>query len=324
MTSAWSFRASNAPALIAGGSNRYEFGVGLHTRGANGIYFCRIIEADRAGQQVLIENLPQEGRNREITATRGWVESAVVHSLLRGRDVQEWTARPSRHFILPHDPSNLDKVLKDSVLREHYPKARKWLRRHYDILSARAAPPTRSWKMDGDDWCRVDGALGHMDARHLVVVREQQARPAAAVVDATMDFDLNRRSTPLIDHKLMFCSVPSRAEALYLVAMINSTPMQDLLVSFANSIAISPTTLRRLPIPDFDLEVDAISRIVDLAIDIASEPDPRSRLAGERSNLDKLSLQVVESDPELYKPQPRRTAKRRKTVLDSADSQTLF
>jgi hypothetical protein len=86
----------------------------------------------------------------------------------------------------------------------------------------------------------------------IVVVREQQKRPAAAVVSARFDAQLGRTAAPLIDHKLVFCSVDSPDEAVYLATVINSTPIQDLLASFANTIAVSPQTLGRLPIPDFD------------------------------------------------------------------------
>lgn len=325
-TSAWSFRASGAPPLISGGSNGFEFGVGLYTRGANGIYFCRLVDADRRGQRVLIENLPEEGRNRSVsTTTRGWVESVLVYPLLRGRDVQAWTARPSLHFLLPHEPENLDRVLTDAALRQRYPNARSWLRRHNDILKGRAAPPTRSWRMDGDDWCRVDGALGHMAGEHLVVVREQQARPAAAVAEARMDYDLNRRTTPLIDHKLMLCSVPSRAEALYLAAVINSTPIQDLLASFANTTAVSPTTLRRLPIPAFDQEQQQVIDLCTLADLVLTDPDPAARADDERQNLDDLVLAVLDSDARVYQPQARAARRARKVKKPEAlDADSLF
>jgi len=88
---------------------------------------------------------------------------------------------------------------------------------------------------------------------NIVVIREQQSRPAAAVVPLAFDEQLGRTASPLIDHKLSFCAVDSPDEAVYLASFLNSTPIQDLLASFSNEIAIAPQTLRRLPIPDFDL-----------------------------------------------------------------------
>ena len=93
-----------------------------------------------------------------------------------------------------------------------------------------------------------------MSGKNIVVVRELQRHPAAAVITLKHDSMLGEVVAPLIDHKLTFCSVDTPQEAVYLATMVNSTPMQDLLGSFANTLAVAPQTLARLPIPDFDLK----------------------------------------------------------------------
>jgi hypothetical protein len=159
-------------------------------------------------------------------------------------------------MIAPYEATNLGELVPDDKLRRSYPDAWRWLRSYAQILSGRKGPPTRAWQLDGPDWCRVEGPIQHMAGSNIVVVRELQRRPAAAVLELRYDDMLGRSAYPLIDHKLMFCAVDSPDEAVYLAAFINSTPMQDLLASYANEIAISPQTLARLPIPDFDLSRD--------------------------------------------------------------------
>jgi SAM-dependent methyltransferase len=251
-TSAWSFQVDGAPPLLEGGANRWKFGKGLDTRGANGIFFIRVIEADRPRNRVLIENITDAGRNAAVTARKGWVEAPLVHPLLRGRDVAPWSARPSGYIIAPYDPDAVGDYLSEDRFRSSFPTAWRWLRAHAPVLKARKPPPTRQWNLEGPDWCRLDGPMGHMEGSNIVVVRELQRRPAAAVLSLRYDETLGRTSQPLVDHKLIFCQVDSPDEAVYIAAMINSTPMQDLLASYANEIAISPQTLARLPIPDFD------------------------------------------------------------------------
>lgn len=321
-TSAWSFQPTEAPPLISGGSNDWAFGKGLDTRGANGVYFVRIVDTDRAHGKVVIENLPEEGRNRDVERTRGTVESRLVYPLLRGRDVQAWTTRPSIYFLLPHDPDALGNVLPSVHLRSEYPGVNRWLRRHHETLTERRVPPTRNWRMDHDDWCRVDGPLQHMGGDHLVVVRELQARPAAAIVEARMDYNLGRITAPLIDHKLLFCSVPSRDEALYLVAVINSTPMQDLLASFANQTAVSPTTLRRLPIPDFDPDRGEVEELLKLARQIIEDEHPARAAEPHQAEFDQLVLRLL--DVERYQAQPRRARQRRPSSTRTSAGETLF
>lgn len=254
LTSAWSFQAIGAPPLIEGGENRWTFGTGLHTRGANGVFFVRIVQSDKSGSRVLIENMVAAGRNHAIKARRGWIEAPLVHPLLRGRDVTAWSAEPNGYIVTAYDPDNMGELLSDEKLRKTYPNAWRWLRSHVLVLQARKAPPTRSWQLNGPDWCRLEGPMQHMSESNIVVVRELQRRPAAAVVPLRYDEELGRTTSPLIDHKLMFCAVDSPDEAVYIATFINSTPFQELLGSYANEIAIAPQTLARLPIPDFDLK----------------------------------------------------------------------
>jgi len=255
-TAAWSFQGDGAPRLIEGGANRWAFGTGLHTRGANGIFFVQILQSDKPRSRVLIENNPRAGRNDSVRLSRGWVESELVHPLLRGRDVVAWSARPQGYILAPYEPEDLGTLITDDHFRASFPGAWRWLRGHAEVLTARKGPPTRSWQLDGPDWCRLEGPMQHMASSNIVVVRELQQRPAAAVLSLAYDDSVGRASYPLIDHKLMFCAVDSPDEAVYLAAFINSTPIQDLLASYVNEIAASPQTLARLPIPDFDLARD--------------------------------------------------------------------
>jgi SAM-dependent methyltransferase len=251
-TSAWSFQPDGAPPLLEGGKNRWSFGKGLDTRGANGVFFIEVLDFDHPRGRVLIKNIPTAGRNQAVKARKGWVEAALVHPLLRGRDVAPWAAWPSAYILAPYEPDSVGEYLTEDGFRSEYPNAWRWLRAHAPVLKSRNAPPTRNWNTEGADWCRLDGPMNHMAGSNIVVVRELQQRPAAAVLSLRHDDALGRTSQPLIDHKLIFCQVDSPDEAVYLAAMINSTPLQDLLASYANEIAISPQTLARLPIPDFD------------------------------------------------------------------------
>lgn len=303
-TAAWSFQPGGAPPLLEGGANRWSFGKGLDTRGANGVYFVRILESDRLRRRVLIENLPSAGRNPAVRPHRGWVEADLVHPLLRGRDVSAWIARPSGHIVAPYYPDALGELLDDMQLRRRYPSASGWLRRHAAVLKARKPPPTRSWELEGKDWYRLDGPMSHMGFGNVVVVREQQSRPAAAVVPTRLDEALGRTATALIDHKLVFCAVDSPDEAVYLATFINSTPIQDLLASFSNAIAVAPQTLRRLPIPDFDLQ--GHQPIVD-----AGQQAIAATAAHVQVDQDQLDSAVVEAlDLPAYVAQPTRAPAR--------------
>jgi hypothetical protein len=326
-TSAWRFQDLSRPLLIAGGSNSYTFGTGLHTRGANGIFFVsagRLQPAQGARRaSVQIENLVREGRDSRVRATNGRVEADLVYPLLRGKDVTHWRAKPETYLLLPHNPNSLQHPLERAIAERDYPGALQWLKRHRDVLRTRKAPPARNWNMTagGNDWYRIDGALQYMLNPHVVVVRELSSRPAAALVAPQFDSVLGRSASPLIDHKLMLCATSSREEALYLVAMINSTPMQDLLESFVNSIAVSPKSLKRLPIPDFDGDNEVVQTLVALAEEVVtSGGDLAADLQGQ---MDAAVLTIIAAAPD-YKPQPARVARRAGRRNSAPDQPGLF
>ena len=132
-----------------------------------------------------------------------------------------------------------------------FPDGHRWLSAFRPVLRKRRLVPTLRWDLDGDDWPRLMGTE-HMTGAPCVVVRELGRRPAAAVVLPREDERLGRRATVLIDHKLLYCAVATEDEAHYLAAMINATPMQELLTSFLNVVGVAPGTLARLPIPPYD------------------------------------------------------------------------
>jgi hypothetical protein len=311
-TSAWSFRAQGAPAMLQGGTNNWSFGTGLHTRGANGVYFLSVL-SDRpsASGLIEIENLASTGRNESIRVHRGMVEAELVYPLLRGRDVSPWMGEPSAFVIVPHEPTRFDEVIPEADLARtgRFPATGAWIRQFRTVLAARATPPNRNWQMTGDDWCRLNGPLAHMRGVYLVVVREISGQPAAAVVERRWYGKLGRSEMPVIEHKLLFCSVPTIGEALYVTAFINSTPAQDFLASFANTTGITPRAIRTLPIPQFEPSSDAAAALVGAGTRImAVHGNERlETISDVQPAVDSAVVDLGQLDAPSYRPQARRT-----------------
>jgi hypothetical protein len=252
------------------------------------------------------------------------VETSVVYPLIRGRDVSPWKAEPSQFIIVPHDPTEFGRVLtaRDLSSAGRFQKAGSWLRSFRPVLRGRRGPPNRNWNMNGDDWCRIEGPLAHMRGEHLVLVREIAGRPAAAVVDRRYIAELGRSEAPLVDHKLLFCSVPSREEALYLVAFINSTPAQDFLRSYANTTGVTPRAIRTLPIPPFDRSNDLCERLATQgSVIVALPPDRRAEEAeAVKGDIDEVVVLLGQLDPTTYAPQPRSRRRRRRADVTQENS----
>jgi hypothetical protein len=180
--------------------------------------------------------------------------------------------------------------------------------------------------MAGKDWCRLDGPLQYMAGQHIVVIREQDARPAAAVVQRSYNPVLGRTAPVLVDHKLVFCAVETADEAHYLAAMLNCTAVQDLLASYANTIAISHQTLARLPIPAWDAQ-DPDRTAVAESGKAAHAAAAAGWLGPQQQREVDEKAAIVLSLGSAYRPQARQGRKRVRRIpgeLLPADQGVLF
>lgn len=309
--SSLSFQDANAPAFIKSGLNSYKFGKGLDTRGANGVLMVSVRRIDRNQTSVRVENDPSKGRNSAAKKQASNVEVDLVYPLLRGADVTAWHAKPSEHIVVPHDPAELVRPLSPDELRRKYPKTYRWIKFNDTFMGSRK-PPSKAWNLTvtGKDRYRIQGISTHMSKEFLVAVREIAQKPVAALVETMYDSELGIQIKPLIDHKLNFCAVDSREEGLYLVAMHNSTPMQDLLISFASAISISPNALSKLPIPKFDPNNEKMVELSNLSRSINPDgllevEDVETRVKELQPEMDRLVLEVI-NEFDGYEPQPQR------------------
>lgn len=319
-TSQWSFQPSDAPQLIEGGRNAYDFGKGLDTRGANGIFFVDVLGSHLDGTTRLVEirNRPGDGR-RVVQQRRGSVEAELVHPLLRGEGVRPWIATPDRYIIAPYLEADLGHLLEGDEWQP-YRRAHNWLRQFRALLQGRSAPPTGNWNLQGADWCRIDGPLEHMGRGSCVVIREIATSPAAAVVTDRWDAELGRTAKVLIEHKLIFCSVTSEDEAHYICGFMNSTPVQDLIRSFVNPTAVS-SALRRVPVVPY--EPGSASRLVVAAREAEQAAVAGGDLAEKQQEVDSAVLELLDLGDE-YRPQVRPVRRRPRAVPEGENQEPLF
>lgn len=204
---------------------------GIHTRGANGIFFVEILE--RSGAVTKVRNCPDLGRDGTLSAHTAYVESDAVKVLLRGADVTRAGAAPRLGLILFHDRDHTSRPLPDPVARTRFPLAYEFLSQFRDRLTARRR--FRNFDPTGDEWLGIYSVTSAAIADHKVVVREiAQGMVAAAIHDANT----------IPDHKLYVIRCADRSEAER-VASVLSSPVVDFLVKgFAISTSLTGSFLR--------------------------------------------------------------------------------
>ncbi|MGV0379832.1 N-6 DNA methylase [Corynebacterium lehmanniae] len=274
VSSRWRERSLIATEKFSGAKTigrTYVFGQGFHSRGADGIFYCKIVSQEPiAGGLVNIRTVPGKGKNtKELPERVLSVEPDHLWPLVRGRDVNPFhVAKSNWYAIVPHDPSDLRRVLSSNELMESSPRVYDYLDAHRNLLRNR-----KSYNLkltDDQPWGLQSTSSRHLRrGQHLVVVRymEPHGRPPAAVIPPRVDKRLGITTTAFPNNKVNFLSCGSVSEADFVAAVVNSKPAQEFISALVSKTTIAPSVLNALNIPIFDSENDLHRRLSSLGRD---------------------------------------------------------
>lgn len=245
-------RSSSVSPKKSGNSERkinsgYRAQLGANTAGANGIYW--IAPSNNTSQQepglVRMKNLMHLGK-REIPQVEMLVEEDLVFPLLRWKDVDAFSAKPSGLIIIPQDPETR-RGIDEKTMKVRYPKSYEFFSHFEQELKDRAA--WRRFQSRSPFWSMYNVDRNTF-APYKVVWRRMDSRIRAAVVFNEI------RNKPIIPQEtLSIIAVDSLEEADYLAAQLNSVRIQDQVASFSlpgSKGFGAPGILANLDLPKFD------------------------------------------------------------------------
>ncbi len=246
-------------------------------------------------------------------------EPELLYPALRGRGIERWgVARPALVLCPNRSPRQGDLVPED-VFRERFPRAYAYLCRHREILLARAT----YWAFYGRDsaldriprrgeachyrWANRPGRAGRVVqvaaapfyawrdvgtysfAPWKVVWGRMSARLGAAVVGlAPLDAARRKPVIPLDTTAFIACS--SAAEAHFLCALLNSSPLDRALRSLCarGRGFAAPSAINALALERFDAAAQSHRRLAELS--------RRCHAATRRGRLPELARLEAEVD----------------------------
>ncbi len=258
ITSPW---LTAPPRALAGirkvvGPSDYQAHEGVNTGGLNGCYWIRILRSQRGGE-LLVENLSDVGKIK-LKRVEATIEPDLVYPLLRGRDVVRWRATPSCFIVAPQDRQKQREGIPESVMREKYPKTYSFLRQFKVELTARA---DRKYYPDGSPFYTMRNMAGYTRAPWKVVWPEVGHTVRAAVLGPSR---VETIKPTLPDHTVVAVSCDSSDEAHYLCAVLNSSPVQNLLRGYV-VLHPSPHVLDRIRVPKYQARSSLHRRLCDLS-----------------------------------------------------------
>lgn len=226
------------------GASSYTAHEGANTGGANAVFWVTVV-GKRPGGTVMVSNIT-EGARREVQQVQAAVESDLVYPLLRGRDVQRWSAQPSASILVPQDTAKPAFAISEGRMQSEFPKAYSYFKRFAKPLSDRKSQVIKNLA-DKQGFYFLYSIKNYTMAPFKVVWREQAYPLTAAVIGPE-----NKR--PIIpDHKLMMVDAASAIEAHYLCGVLNSTPVRFAVAAYAVEIQTGVHVLKNIAVPKFNL-----------------------------------------------------------------------
>ncbi|KAA0272493.1 MAG: SAM-dependent DNA methyltransferase [Acidobacteria bacterium] len=233
--------------LAETGEPAYRAYEGVNTGGANGVYWVERSD-DVSKGKVPIENLHDVGRS-SLPRKFGRVEADLLHPLLRGQDVQRWSAKPSCEILFVQDPATR-RGIDTRRMQTEFPGALSYLAQFEDHLRSRAAIRRYFTRKEGIE-TRETGPYWSMFnvgdytlAEHKVVWKDIASDFAAAVLPPTDPI-------PLPAHTVMLLPCSSSDEAHYVCGLLNSVPARALIAGYV-ATHISTHTTKVVVVPSFE------------------------------------------------------------------------
>jgi len=132
------------------GKSTYQAHVGVHTGGANAVFWVDIV-TERPDGLLVVSNITK-GAKRHVESVQAALEPDCIFPLLRGRDVIRWHAEPSAHIIAPQQEDRRDKAISESMLKEAHPKTYAYLAQFEDALNQRQSGVVRTLMEQGPSY----------------------------------------------------------------------------------------------------------------------------------------------------------------------------
>lgn len=234
------------------GKSAYKARKGV-TAPRNGIYWLEII-ATRPDGLIVVRNVTNGSKKKEIESLTTELEPELVYPLLRGRDVRRWHAETRYHILLTHRKGDRLNAIPEQEMQQQYPKTWSYLKRFETILRKTGIFKryfTRKNKkgqiIETGPFYSMFNIGDYTFSQWKVIWREQAKELTCAVIGPKFG------KVVIPDHKLVLVGSDSLEEAHYLAAMLNSSPAVFIAYSYVIAVQHSTHILEYVRIPRFDI-----------------------------------------------------------------------
>jgi hypothetical protein len=178
---------------------------------------------------------------KNLSAT---IESDLVFPLLRGRDVERWSAQASCEILIPQDRSDPAKGYPEKDMQVRFPKTYAYLKEFEKPLRERSGFK-QFFDVKTAPFYSIYNVGPYTFSPYKVCWREVASDIHAAVCVPTSE------KVVTFDHTLVGVSCQSPEEANFICALLNSAPASFVVRGYV-TLHPSPSILKYIKIPRFD------------------------------------------------------------------------
>lgn len=229
------------------GENAYKGRLGARVE-PYGVFWLDMKERFADGT-LLVRNLPEKGK-RKIPQVEDRIESDLVFPAVRGADIERWHTKPQIYVLMSQDPQKSEPY-PETLMKRQWPRTYSYLTRFEKVLLTRGSKTVRQFA-ERTAFYAMFGIGPYTVARYKVVWKRMANDLIAAVISQHKTPFGYKTVIPTDTTSLIACT--DEAEAHYLCALLNSTPVREFVRSYSSAGRGfgAPSIMSHIAIAKFD------------------------------------------------------------------------
>ena len=275
------------------GKNAYTARSGAYTS-PYGVFWLKVDQVLNDGN-LLVSNLAEKGK-RDIPDVKETIEPDLVFPVIRGSDIERWKATPKIFALITQDPKK--RVgFDEHVMKQQWERTYGYLTRFREFLISQAAYK-KYHEEPGNPFYSQYNVAEYTFSRYKVVWKQMTNDLIAAVISQADTPFGYKAVIPL--HTTAIFPVDSEAEAHYLCAIVNSSPIRQFIKSYSSAGRGfgTPSIMKHIGIPKYDPKNKLSQQLSDL-----SEKMHNLKAHGSEEEIQVLEKQNDELVKNIFKKQ---------------------
>lgn len=227
------------------GSNNLQPRIGFFTGGANAVYYMRVIDKV-SHDRWLCENITERAK-RAAEKVSCYLESDLIYSVIRGRDIGFWVSNPEVHVLCPHNKQTKMYPYEEEDMNKAYPLSYSYLNRMKPILIERKGFAGWEKKIHEDYFYSLQ-RIGDYTFAPFKVCWSYISEDF--VISVIKPGDHGKPIFP--NDKVVFISYDSEHEAYFTAGILSSSPVRLSVISSASARQISANVIKHIKLPNYD------------------------------------------------------------------------